>query len=133
MKDSVANRAIVIVIDYYKRKGWNVRDVSHTRGEHFGYDLLATNESEQLMIEVKGSTRPYGIPDPYGTEFDRETRRLIADVLCVVYFLPDQPNPMLAVIRREDIPPDMVEEKLAYRIKGRFKNERTISKFLVDL
>lgn len=56
-------RAVELVVQYYESRGWAVTDVSRVRGEHGGYDLLVTKGSEQLKVEVKGCTRPYGIPD----------------------------------------------------------------------
>ncbi len=53
MTDSIADRAICFVTEYYEKQGWNVNDVSHARGEHSGYDLLATKDLLQLKIEVK--------------------------------------------------------------------------------
>jgi hypothetical protein len=89
-------------------------------------------------VEVKGSelkpgTQPCGIPDPYLSEFDSESRRLIADVLCVAYFSSDSKPPQLAIIPRDAIPPEYVVPKFGYRISGKFKNARTISKFVVEL
>lgn len=83
-----------------------------------------------MTVEVKGCTRMYHILDLYETEFDSE-KRLIADKLCVVYLLPET-QPRLAIIPRDAIPPEYVLQKAGWRISGRFKNERTIGKFLVE-
>lgn len=118
--------------DYFRNQGWDVKDVSHARGEHGGYDLFLQRGSDQLRVEVKGCTRMYQIPDPYITEFDRDSRKLIADVLCVVYFLDAADSPQLALIPRDAIPPEYVIPKFGYRISGKFKNALHILRFLVQ-
>jgi hypothetical protein len=133
MEDRVEHRAVALVERYYESKGWNVRNVSKARGEHGGYDLLVTKGDELLKVEVKGCTRLFGIPDPYHTEFHPETRELVADVLCVVYFLPGAEHPQLAIIPRAAISPDHVIPKFGYRISGRFKNAKAITPFFVEL
>jgi hypothetical protein len=40
--------------------------------------------------------------------------------------------PRLAIIPRDEIPPEYIIEKRAYRISGRFKKKEIISKFFVD-
>lgn len=131
MINKVETDAIAFVTQYYSGRGYSVENVCRKkRGQHAGYDLLVKKGTEVYRVEVKGCSRPYGIPDPYSTEFDPETRRLVADLLCVVYFRPDQ-KPELAVIPRESIPPDCVHPKITYRISGKFKNEKTIRRFLV--
>jgi hypothetical protein len=50
--------------------------------------------------------------------------RLDTVVLCVAYFLSGATKPKLAIIKREDIPPELINPKFRYRIRGRFKNER---------
>jgi hypothetical protein len=131
-EERVEHLAVAFVRRYYEAQGFEVKNVSRARGEHGGYDLLAVKSSERITAEVKGCTRPYGIPDPYCTEFDPESRRLIADVLCVVYFPPATEAPRLAIIPRDEIPPEYIIEKRAYRISGRFKKKEIISKFFVD-
>jgi len=133
MEDRVELRAMELVRRYYESKDWVVRNVSRARGEHGGYDLLVTKASEQLKVEVKGCTRPYGIPDPYHTEFDPHTRQLIADVLCIVYFLSNSQPPQLAIIPRAAILPEHVIPKFGYRISGKFKNAKTIKPYFVEL
>jgi len=129
--DSVENRAVAFVAEYYRQKGYTVENVCRARGQHAGYDLLVKNDTEELRLEVKGCTRRHGIPDPYGTEFDFETRLLIADFLCVVYYIDEQ-LPALAIIPREAIPPEFITPKLAYRISSKFKNAQTLNKFFVQ-
>jgi hypothetical protein len=132
MRNEVEHDAIEFVTDHFKRQGYSVSDVTRTRGQHHGYDLVVSRGATRQTIEVKGCTRPYGIPDPYYSEFDPESKRLVADLLCVVYFHADRTRE-LAVIPREAIPPDYVVPKLTYRISGKFKNERTIRRFIVNL
>jgi hypothetical protein len=132
-EQKVEHRAVKFVTGYYERQGWKVENVSKARGTHGGYDLFATKDSDSLKIEVKGCTRPFGIPDPYHTEFDKDTRLLVADVLCVVYYLPGTTAPQLAIIPREAILPEHVTPKHGYRISGRFKNAKSISPWFVPL
>jgi len=114
-EERVELRAMKFAESYYGKSGWKVRNVSRIGGEHSGYDLFLEKGSEQLKVEVKGCKKLYGIPDFYDTEIDRESKRLIADELCVVYFLHDNQN-KLAIISRSDIPPDGIIPKLGYRL-----------------
>lgn len=120
-------RAIRIATASFESDGWRVEDVSRNR-QHRGYDLLAKRGDEQLKIEVKGCSQAWHIPDPFVTEFDAE-RRLVADLLCVVYFIDERP-PVLCAIPREAIPPEYVTPKHGYRISGRMKNERTLGRYV---
>lgn len=121
--------AMTFVTHYLRRQGYDVRDVSGDRSFR-GFDLLATRDGVVVRIEVKGCTRPWGIPDPYHTEFD-EDRRLVADFLYVVYFLAEESTPKLCIIPREAIDPMMVTERRGYRISGRFTKASVLEKFLV--
>jgi len=132
MEDRVELRAIELVRHYYESRGCEVKNVSRARGEHGGYDFLVTKGDEQLKVEVKGCSRPFGIPDPYHTEFHPESRLLIADVLCVAYFIPGK-EAQLAIIPRAAILPEHISQKISYRISSRFKKETTIKPFFVDL
>ncbi|MGE5110553.1 MAG: protein NO VEIN domain-containing protein [Acidobacteriaceae bacterium] len=131
MRNQVEGDAIEYVVNYYSKRGCAVRNVTRVRGDHKGYDLLIVKGNERYTVEVKGCSRPYGIPDPYYTEFDPDTLRLVADLLCVVYFHPDR-EPELAIIPRDAIPPAFVKAKITYVISGKFKNERTIRRFIVQ-
>lgn len=131
MKESVESRAMEAVINHYKKQSWDVENVSRARGSHGGYDLLVKKDGKEFKIEVKGCTELFGIPDPYFTEFDKDSRKLIADFLCVAYVEVDPPK--LAIIPREAIPPEYVIPKFGYRISGKFKNSKSISPFLVNL
>lgn len=128
-KVDVERGAVALAIRYLEHQGYEVDDVSRTRG-HNGYDLLARRAEDEIKVEVKGCTREWGIPDPYETEFDEE-RRLVADFLYVVYFL-DGARPQLCVIPRNAIDPELVKPKSGYRISGRFKKESVLSKFMVS-
>jgi len=130
MKSQVEQDAIAYATRFLEVRGYKVDNVTRNR-RHKGYDLLALRTHEELKIEVKGCTRPWGIPDLFFTEFDAE-RRLIADYLYVVYFL-DGMAPQLCVIPRDAIDPSMVTPKQGWRIRSTFKKEAVMAKFMVAL
>jgi hypothetical protein len=130
-EDRVEVRAIRLAECYYKNKGWEVKNVARLGAEHAGYDLFLQKGSEQRKVEVKGCTTLYGIPDPYHTEFD-DSLRLVADELCVVYFLPDGQR-KLAIIPREEIPTKYVLPRRGYRISGSFRNAREMDRFIQEI
>ena len=74
MPDRIENRAIETTTQYLQKQGYSVTNVSRGKrrdSEHKGYDLVARKPGEgPIKIEVKGCTRPWGIPDQYSTEFD---------------------------------------------------------------
>src|ERR1019366_9176380 len=90
MPNRVEDDAITVATEYLQKQGYEVENVSRGKRrdlEHRGYDLVARKPNEEMVkIEVKGCTRPWGIPDQFETEFD-SNRRLVADFLYVVYFL----------------------------------------------
>lgn len=120
-------QAIHLASEYFSKQGYRVEDVSRLRG-HNGYDLVATSNSEAIKVEVKGCSRAWQIPDLFSTEFD-EGKRLVADYLCVVYFIADEP-PKLCLIPREAIPPTDVKPKSGYRISSRFKKQTILEKYI---
>ena len=102
---SVETDAVELAGRYFANQGYTVEDVSRKRG-HNGYDLIISKDGETTRIEVKGCSREWQIPDFYFTEFD-QNRRLVADYLCVVYFL-DGRDPFLCIVPRDSIPPEHV-------------------------
>lgn len=120
-------RAIALARRYFQQEGYSVQDVSRKRG-HNGYDFLIEKSGKTLKVEVKGATRRWGIPDPYNTEFD-EQRRLVADLLCVVYFIPAE-SPKLCLIPRDAISPEYVSVRTGFRISSRFKNQKNLEQYL---
>jgi hypothetical protein len=132
-EERIEIRAMKFAEAYYERLGWTVVNVARVRGDHAGYDLFLEKDSERMTVEVKGCSRLYQIPDLYDTEINRETKQLIADELCVVYYVRPGNAPKIARIPRAAILPEFIVPKYGYRISGRFKNERTIKKFVVDL
>ena len=122
-------RALALAKRYFVRQGYTVEDVSRRRG-HNGYDLLIEGggEGELKRIEVKGATRRWGIPDPYSTEFDAN-KRLVADILCVVYFIDDE-LPQICLIPRDAISPDFVSQRTGWRISSRFKKEGMLRQYM---
>jgi Glu-tRNA(Gln) amidotransferase subunit E-like FAD-binding protein len=85
-EDRIEIKAIKYAKEMYRQIGWTVTNVTRAGGAHTGYDLHLERGSEKLRVEVKGCSRLYQIPDLYSSEIDKETLRLIADELCVVYF-----------------------------------------------
>ena len=79
MPNLVEQQAIWVAKTYLKKRRYSVEDVSKNH-QHKGYDLLARKGRKKLKIEVKGCSRPWGIPDPYVTEFSKR-KRLVADQL----------------------------------------------------
>jgi hypothetical protein len=108
-------RAVSLAKRHFLADGYAVEDVSRKRG-HNGYDLLIERDGLRMKVEVKGATRAWGIPDPYNTEFD-EAKRLVADLLCVLYFIGDAP-PQMCLIPREAISPADVSVRIGYRISS---------------
>jgi hypothetical protein len=130
MEERVEDRAMKLAECYYKKEGWEVKNVARMRGEHFGYDLFLERGYEQRRVEVKGTAKPYhGIPDLYENEVD-ENKRLRADFLFVAYFPPGKPE-KLAIIPRNRIPPRSLKLKISYCISNEFKGPEFIRKFLV--
>jgi hypothetical protein len=140
MARDVENDAMAEAKRFYERKypGCKVEDKARARGGHGGYDLLVTTEAGTIKVEVKGrlvkkGEHPFGIPDLHHTEVDRETRQLICDELCVVYFFLDSDQYRIAIIPRASIVREHLEDKLGYKIKSASKNRKFIKGFLVDL
>lgn len=124
----VEQEALARAHAYFTSRGYVVTDVSRKRG-HNGYDLLAEIDGVATRIEVKGCSRAWQIPDLFETEFDQH-RRLIADILCVVYFAPGLES-TICLIPRDAIPPELVVEKRGYRISSRFKKESILRAYAV--
>ena len=130
MPNLVEMKAISTAIRYFKDKGYVVQNVSRIRG-HNGYDLIVTRRRKNLKVEVKGCTRMWQIPDPYVTEFDAK-KRLVADFLCVVYFIKAEPT-KICMIPRKAILPEHVIPKSGYRIRSTFKKQSVLGKSVKDV
>jgi hypothetical protein len=121
---------------HYRAQGWDVDNVARRTKQHVGYDLFLKKGPEQRRVEVKGCSSLYGIPDLNHTEFSADANgslRLVADELCVVYFLPNG-KCKRAIIPGEKILPRFVQTlKPMYRISGKFKNAREMDKFIEDI
>lgn len=123
----VEQRAMRYAKRHFEARQFKVEDVSRSRG-HNGYDLLVRKNGRSKKVEVKGCSREWGIPDLYSTEFDGR-RRLVADLLCVVYLIGRR-RPVICLIPRKAIPPEYVEPKSGYRINGRFKKQEVLERFV---
>lgn len=134
MPNFVEDNAIAFVSAYLQKQGYETENVSRGKrssSQHHGYDIVAKKlGANPVKIEVKGCTRPWGIPDPYVTEFDSE-RRLVADFLYVVYFI-NQEAPKLCAIPRDAFKPEHIVPKVSYRISSRFKNKKTLEPYLLS-
>ena len=130
MSNETEIKAIAVSVQHLKNQGYVVKDVSRDRA-HKGYDLLVTRGRKSLKIEVKGCTRRWHIPDPYVTEFDSE-KRLVADFLCVVYFIESE-QVKICMIAREAIRPEYVVPKGGYRIRSGFTKQSELEQFLKDV
>jgi hypothetical protein len=124
-KMSIEKRAIEFVQRYLEKRWRQVENVAYKR-HHPGYDFIATNDKKRIRIEVKGCSRRWGIPDLYFTEVAKSPKCLVADYLYVVYFIGRE-SPRLCKIPRKAIKSEFFIPKMAYRISGRFKNERMLS------
>jgi Holliday junction resolvase-like predicted endonuclease len=132
MPKRIEEKAMSVAKQYLESQGYRVKDVSTSPARH-GYDLIATRRQENLKVEVKGCTRMWQIPDLFESEFQgkKGKKRLTADLLCVVYFTKSE-QPKVCMIPREEIPPEYVTLRRAYRISSKFKKQRVLRRFLKD-
>jgi hypothetical protein len=130
MPNQTEVKAMEVAIRYLQAQGYDVENVSRKRS-HNGYDLLVRKAGNTLKIEVKGTTRRWGIPDPYVTEFDPQ-KQLIADFLFVVYLIEGE-APKICEIPRAALKPEYVVPKQGYRISSKFKKERVLRPFLKSI
>jgi hypothetical protein len=129
-KKSIELRAIHRAIAYYQSKDFEVEDVSRSKNsEHRGFDLRASKKREIFKIEVKGCSREWQIPDIYETERGQDGK-LVADVLCVVYFIENQ-KPKICLIPRHAIEPSDLTKKIGYRISSRVKKQNVLEQYVV--
>ena len=127
-KSSIEEQAIEFVQGYLEKKYRQVKNVSKNP-DHRGYDFTARNGKKTIMIEVKGCSTLWGIPDLYFTEVASPRKRLVADYLYVVYFI-GRKSPQLCKIPRKAIKSEFFTLKRSYCISGRFKNERMLGHFM---
>ena len=100
-----------------------VKDVSH---EGLSYDYQFTYQNGKTdKVEVKGVSKPYGIPDMRVNEFLR--KRLKADYLLIVANIVSGKRRRLYKILREDIKPSNLKILHTYRIT-RFQGRRNMEK-----
>ncbi len=67
-----------LVIDYLRSNSWKVtlrKDVNEIKT---GYDLKAIKNGEIRYIEVKGTSKPFSVPDMHENEFDLKRKKLKA-------------------------------------------------------
>ena len=120
-------KAIEIVSEALRRQKFEVLNVSTNR-EHKGFDILAKKGRKKLRVEVKACSRLWQIPDPFSTEFT-EDKKLVADVLWIVYFDGKRRPIGDCQIPRKAIPADMVVKKWAWRFRSGFKKESVLKKY----
>jgi len=61
-----------------------VRDVARNK-RNVGYDILAWKGKRRIRIEVKTTTKKYGIPDSHGNFREEKNPKLIAEWLILVH------------------------------------------------
>jgi len=130
---SIESRSIAIAKRFFERQGYSVKDVARGkkgRGER-GCDFILTGKGRRTRVEVKGCSRKWQIPDLHHTEFNSR-KRLVADKLCVVYFLPNE-RPKLCLIPRAVIKSSDLQPLTRYRISARIKSERVLGPYLHEL
>jgi len=81
--------AVDFVIANLKKEGWTVK--ARKEGKWIGFDLLAMKGDEIRFIEVKGTAKPFAIPDMAETEFTRNLT-LIATHLYIVGNVKEDPR-----------------------------------------
>lgn len=126
MIERVELKAIRLAHAHFTAQGYTVEDVSRDR-KHIGYDFLIERNGARETVEVKGCSRAWQIPDLFATEV--HDGRLVADKLCVVYLIPENPV-TICVIPRDVIAANHFREKRGYRISGTFKKEAHLGPYL---
>jgi len=99
---SIAEKAVKLVLDYEKKRGWNPIDVSRNRSI-IGYDVFSTHGNEIRTIEVKGTRKESAIPDATDTEFTRNLTLIATHLYIVGNLEKPNENPILYIIPRKDV------------------------------
>jgi hypothetical protein len=118
---SVARRAVRWVMNYERKHGKKVKDVQCDR--HFlGCDIIRYSDKKRAWekVEVKGSTKPHGIPDCFQTEFTKNGK-LVADFMYVVNF--EKKKAKLYIIPKKAFKPEHTKIRIGYRISNTFKTK----------
>lgn len=126
MIERVELRAIRIARSHFEALGFAVEDVTKDR-RHRGYDFLLREGTTTETVEVKGCTRDWHIPDLFSSEV--VDGQLVADKLCVIYFIDALP-PKVCVIPRDAIPREYFKEKRGYRISSKLKKESHLGRYV---
>jgi hypothetical protein len=111
-------KAVDFVIANLKKKGWAVK--TRKEGKWIGFDLLAIKGDEVRFVEVKGTTKPFAIPDMAETEFTRNLT-LIATHLYIVGNVKEHPK--LTIIPRRCFKKEYFSTKRTVHFKRKFNNE----------
>jgi hypothetical protein len=111
-------KAVDFVIANLKKEGWTVK--KRKEGKWIGFDLLAMKGDDLRFIEVKGTAKPFAIPDMAETEFTRNLT-LIATHLYVVGNVRE--NPKLYIIPRRCFKKGYFSIKRTVHFKRKFNDE----------
>lgn len=128
-ENSIARKAVKLVLDYEKKHGRTVVDVQSDR-KFRGFDIFSFSKDKKDIrtIEVKG-TAGDGIPDCFETEFTRD-KRLIATHMYVVSY-KNINKPTLYIIPASAFKPEHLKTTMHYRISAPFKT-RILPKYKVS-
>jgi hypothetical protein len=126
----MTNKPEVIAMQFVRtwagKQGITVKDVSR-RG--LGYDYRFTSPGgKTVRVEVKGVSKPCGIPDMRVNEF--RNKRLKADYLLVVGNITPPKRKRLYKIPRNAIKPNNLKLLQTYRIT-RFQGKKNMEKYRV--
>jgi hypothetical protein len=126
MPNTPESAAMRFVRRWAQSKGIAVKDVSRSG---LGYDYRFTYHDGKIeKVEVKGISKPYGIPDMRVNEF--RNKRLKADHLLVVGCATSPKKRRLYKIPRNAIKPNNLKLLQTYRIT-RFQAKKNMEKYRV--
>lgn len=117
---STSRKAVELILKYERDRGFKPLDVSRNR-TFIGYDIISRGPDDEVrLIEVKGTSHEWGIPDMVDTEFTPRLT-LLATHLYVVGNITKTPK--LYIVPRKDLKPEYLEKKITYHVKRAFQNQ----------
>jgi len=116
-----------LVKNYLESEGWIVTPRKDVNEKRTGYDYKATKDNNTRYIEVKGTSKPFSVPDMHENEFDLEKKKLKATHLYIVSNITIGKNPVLNIISAKLINRKIRDGTIKFvtsiRIKGRYFNK----------